>query len=164
MQALGRCVVGETCKTPSILEAQEEERVILAGQYYLVSFHCLVLRRLGPPQLPRKISRYRSLHRYSATKRVSDPTFASPQPSKEMQSATRQRHGPYRPVYQNWLPAPLWRPRDSRPEFLHVIHPRLKYCSDQLSRLSARQLRLGASDFNLHFLGRALLGHRYLEL
>ena len=77
MQALGRCVVGETCKTPSILEAQEEERVILAGQYYLVSFHCLVLRRLGPPQLPRKNSRYRSLHRYSATKPVSDPTFAS---------------------------------------------------------------------------------------
>jgi hypothetical protein len=62
MQALGRCVVGETCKTPSILEAQEEERVILAGQYYLVSFRCLVLRRLGPPQLPRKNSRYRSLH------------------------------------------------------------------------------------------------------
>jgi len=47
MQALGRCVVGETCKTPSILEAQEEERVILAGQYYLVSFRCLVLRRLA---------------------------------------------------------------------------------------------------------------------
>ena len=41
---------------------------------------------------------------------------------------------------------------------------RLKYCSDQLSRLSARRLGLGASDFNLHFLRRALLGHRYLEL
>src|ERR1700693_788558 len=55
-----------------------------------------------------------------------------------------------------------------RSRSLHTPAPasieRLKYSSDQLSRLSARRLGLGGADFNLHFLGRALLGHRYLEL